>query len=716
MPGMTKDEQRKMKSSCKRGYAKALKAAARERKAAERAAKKAEMAARRAYNIQEKAFLKAEAEWHAQRQAEGRLIELPAVVFRDGTVKHIEPVDVIAVLESYADAMCVDVEHNGYDLGDNRYELRTIQLGGEEIAVVLDALDENQLALASYGLRIAKVLHAFSAMADLSPVIKAGLIGFKEAWGKMVDGVLLAKLTDPKLSGSDANGLKDLSHDLLKEYATAPAAEVEKNKLFRAMGCLIDTKPDTPPERNGWNMVNRFSETMARYAGSDVLDLAAVIRVLPELPVDESVLTRERRYQEICAPLNLYGFKLDKGHVKLKILENEAERAEHLSNIQVLSYGTIENPSSPDTGAKIIAQYPDVELEVSEKTGKPSASKASLAAVKDNGTESGILAQEILAYRHNVTQLGLLLRPLEILCDYGDGRMRPTTLTINADTGRSSMVRPNGQQFSRQGGIRKCVVADEGYVRFNADFSGCEIRVAAALSGDWGLLEAETSLMCHLCKSDPCACGKSHTGLHWLAAHLTFGEGAVKEHRYKSKAVIFRKLFGGAPDSEVAEQIARTFDTQIAPVYKAWDDWLRKCWYDGRRIWRDYSEGENYSLDIPGQRRYAIYQTFNGRQIYATKGAHAAGNYAIQGTARELLVEALVRFWVEVEAHPEWGVTTVAPIHDEVLGFCKVEYFKEVTAALQRAMTISDLSVPGHPIVIECDPELEPCTYWEDSS
>lgn len=713
---MTKDEARRMKSSCKKGYALALRAAAREVRAKEREALKAERAALRVRQAEEKAFLKAEGEWHAQRQAEGRLIDLPAVVLRDGTVQSVSLIQAVEIADSYADRMCLDVETSGYDLGHSKFELRTIQVGGEEMAVVLDALDPLQREIASYALKSAKILHAHSAMADLSPSIKAGLIGFKEAWGKMVDSVILAKLTDPKMSGSDANGLKDLAHDLLREYATAPAAEKEKNALFRAMGCLIDTKSDTPPERNGWYMVNRFSETMIRYAGSDVLDLAAVIRMLPELPVDESVLNRERKYQEICAALNLYGFALDRDHVKSKIEEHESSKSEHLSNIYVLSNGKIGNPSSPDVGQKILEMYPDVELAVSDKTGKPSASKNSLSAVKGNGTESGILADQILGYRHDVTTLGLLLRPLETLCDEGDGRMRPTTLTINADTGRSSMVRPNGQQFSRQGGIRKCVVADPGYVRFNADFSGCEIRVAAALSGDWGLLEAETSSMCHLCKSDPCSCGKKHTGLHWLAAHLTFGEEAVKEHRYKSKAVIFRKLFGGAPDSEVAQQIADTFDTKIAPVYKAWDDWLRKCWYDGRRIWRDFSDGENYSLDIPGQRRYAIYQTFNGRQIYATKGAHATGNYAIQGTARELLVEALVRFWADVEAHPEWGVTTVAPIHDEVLGFCREEHFEAVTASLQRAMTVSDLSVPGHPVVIECDPELTPATYWEDSS
>jgi hypothetical protein len=71
------------------------------------------------------------------------------------------------------------------------------------------------------------------------------------------------------------------------------------------------------------------------------------------------------------------------------------------------------------------------------------------------------LFREIGRYRKEDTKLGLLLRPLEALCDHGDGRMRPTVYTIEASTGRASCVRPNGMQFSRQGGIRACVVAGE---------------------------------------------------------------------------------------------------------------------------------------------------------------------------------------------------------------------------------------------------------------
>lgn len=253
------------------------------------------------------------------------------------------------------------------------------------------------------------------------------------------------------------------------------------------------------------------------------------------------------------------------------------------------------------------------------------------------------------------------------------------------------------------------------YVLLNADFEGCEIRVAAALSGDRSLLEAETSTRCHACCSDPCSCGKEHTGLHWLAAHLTFGEAATKENRYKCKAVIFRKLFGGAPDSEVAQQIADTFDTQIAPVYKAWDDWLRKCYYDGSMVYRDFEQGENYRVAIDGTRK-GIYRAYTGRNIYVTKGAHAFGNGAIQGTARELLVDGALRWRKEVRSHPEWGVKAFLPIHDEALTWVKEEYFDEAIAALKRCMETDVLSSPGFPVHIGADPTLERYTYWPDSS
>jgi hypothetical protein len=471
------------KAKAKAAVAAAKEAAKAERKAAQAAAREqrailaAEARARRAAERLE--AIAAAKRAKIDEAAEG-YCDLPAVVLRDGTVKHIDGVTCVEVIDKYLGALGVDVEHSGYDVGDKRYELRTVQLGGKEMTVVLDPADERQAAIIKWALGAAEKLHAFAAVADLIPLVLAGFTDWESAWGKMFDGVLYVKLTDPRLAGSEANGLKDLSRDLLREYAVSPAAEKDKNALFKAIGCNINTDSSTPAEKNGWNMVDKRAVVMIRYAGSDVLDLAAVLEALPSLPVSQEVLTRERECQALCARVALDGFALDHAHITAKIEEHEASKAEHRSNVEILTGGKIVNPSAPGAGAALIELWPHLAsvLDRSEDTGEPSAAKKSLAKIQGDGIE-WITAQEILAYRHDVTTLSLLLRPLESLCVNGDSRMRPTVYTINADTGRMSCVRPNGQQFCYTSAMD--ILTDQGWKAF-PEVDGSE-RVAQWSAG-----------------------------------------------------------------------------------------------------------------------------------------------------------------------------------------------------------------------------------------
>lgn len=746
-------EDRHLASVNRKGYARGRKLAEREHAMARKEILKAERAVARVLKAQEQAFLKAEDQYHAQREAEGQLIELPAMVLRDGTVKSVDTQTAMQILDAHADHMYLDCETSGYWIGHREYELRTVQLGGEHVALVLDADDEVQVTLAAYGLRLARKLSAHSAMADIIPVVVAGLVEWDPAWGKMHDSIIYAKLTDPKLSNSEADKLKELASDLLREYAVSPAAEQAKDKLFKAMGCKLKLDATDPREVNGWYRVNKFSETMIRYAGSDVLDLAAVLRVLPTVeeaytfPFDSprerrdvarKVIDRERAVQGVAARVAHEGFRLDPGHIESKITEHETHRDELRAAIEEFTEGKITNPSASsgknNVALALCEMYPGLseKLERSEKTGLPSAAKPSLEKLTGNGPEV-ILAKSILSYRHDVTNLGLLLRPLKILCDEGDGRMRPIVYTINADTGRMSCVRPNGQQFSRQGGIRASVIADPGYLMVNADLRGCEILVGAALSGDMNLLEAETSLKCWRCGSmcdskegkncPQCGPGNGAMGLHWMAAISAFGLGATKEHRYWCKRVIFSKLFGGSAAAgarqvgipvQESQKIHDAFEA-IAPVYAAWDRWLRQCYYDGSVVWRDFEKGENYRYQIPGQSKRGIFRAYSGRQIYIN-APHAFGNYAIQGTARELLVDGMLRFHEECLVHPEWGASAIMPIHDELLCWVKAEYKDDAVKVLRQCMTTSVLSSPGFPVRVDADPELGNHAFWIDSS
>lgn len=686
--------------------------------------RKIEQAAARVRKAQEREQAKIDAKLKKIADAQGGLVELPAAVFRSGRVVHVSLKDAWAVLEGYLKHLFLDVEHSGYPIGHKLYELRTVQLGGEECAIVFDAADAKQMEVASLALSMAEKITSHSSAADNIPLVHAGYISWDEIWSKTHNSVLYLKLIDPKLSGSEANALKEAAADLLGKYAISPQAEKDKNALFRAMGCLTETSITTPPDKNGWNMVDKRAYVMLVYAGSDVLDLAAIMRVLPELPVDNSVLERERWFDAKCSRIGLDGFPLDEAHIKEKIAEYEKSKIDSQQKVFILSYGRISNPSSPEVVSVLKEQYPEIDFTIKDKKTKEfkdSAAKAVLerVAAQAKDADPGLfhLCKQIIEYRHCVTTLGLLLRPLENLCEHGDGRMRPTVYTINADTGRTSCVRPNGQQFSRQGGIRACVCAECGYVMCNADLQGCEIRVGAALSGDWGLYEAEVSPMCYYCNENPCGCGNKHTGLHWKTAHTAYGQNATYENRYNAKRGTFTKLFGGGVEMAAQQVYCDVKDMQrlfeafnsIAPVYVAWDDWLRKCFYEGKMVWRDYEKGENFAQDIEGRKR-GIYRTYSGRNIYVN-APHAFSNYAIQGTARELLLDGVIRW-----SYGPWGHLPILPIHDEMLLWVKEADFEPATAYLQQSMESTILSSPGHVVHIGADPELKRYHYWPDSS
>ena len=621
---------------------------------------------------------------------EGPVIKLPAIVARvpDGppVVRPCTLDQAVQVAGWYLDALCVDVEHSGFPVSHADYELRLVQLGGEQAAAVFDPDDPPQRAAIADLLGRARKLHAHSAAADLVPLERAGLGDPGALWARMEDSVLLAKLSDPGLAGSDENELKKLSADLLGDYAVSPAAEKARAELFRSGKWLTETKALTPKAKSGWAMVRKGCETFTRYAGSDVLDLAAVVRALPR--PDEQVLARERQFQAMCARVAHSGFRLDPDHVRSEIGLFTARRdlAQQLVNGLCPD---ITNPSSTKEVPEALAKL-GVPLGVTP-AGKASAAKTELELLANQpGYVHAGLLKSILEYRHCVTTLGLLLEPLSVLCERGDGRMRPVVYTINADTGRTSCVRPNGQQFSRQGGIRACVIADEGMLGISADFAGVEIRVAAALSGDMGLLAAE------LDGQDHEACADHRHGLHWMAAKMAWGEGATKENRYAAKRIIFSKLFGGSAKAgsrqtgvpyEAALAVHRAFE-QIAPGYAEWD----------RRM-RAYADA--------GNRAFTAY---SGRTIWLPKGrSHAAGNYAIQGSARELLVDGTLAW-----DRTRWGNLPLLPIHDELLTFVPEDEAAEAREALKACMRNQRFyEMFGVPIEAAAD---EPFRAWPDSS
>jgi DNA polymerase I-like protein with 3'-5' exonuclease and polymerase domains/phage/plasmid-associated DNA primase len=611
----------------------------------------------------------------ARRAVAGESTPLPALVDRAGTITELTPASAGAELTSVlrrTGALTVDVETAGYPVGHPDYALRTVQLGDEQAAVVLDPTDPAQADVIRAALVAAPRLHAHSATADLVPLVDTGLAD-ESVWDRMYDTVIPAKLADPSSTGSDP-GLKQLAEAVLGDLAVAPTADKARSALFKVNGWLTDTKAITPVERSGWAQVDPTCATMIRYAASDVLDTAALATRLPCLPAE--VIARERAVQRITARVAHRGLRVDREQVTR--LEAEHTPAMAAAGERIRRLG-VDNPGSDRQLAvrleELGVSLPRTTPSTKHPDGQPSVAAGVLETFRDAPGEAGRLVAAVLDYRHHETVLSTFLEPYRVLCERGDGRARPTIYTLGTDTGRMSCVRPNLQQLPREGGVRACITADPGYVLVSADFSGVEIRVMAALSQDPELIKIL----------------REGADLHAMVAEQAFGPGWTKADRYTAKRGVFGWAYGGGVPSlarqvGVSESImAAIVDSLqlVAPAYVSWADEVKRQVRAG-------------AIQMP---------VYSGRTIHLPRQyPHKAPNYCVQGTARELLVDALLA-WEQTR----WGGGVVLPVHDEIVAVVPEQDAVEASAELVRCMT---RELYGIAIIAEAD---EPAFAWRDS-
>lgn len=605
--------------------------------------------------------------------------DLPAVIDRSGSVVGCSTSQAVehvraAMLRSEG-RLTMDVETSGYPLGFDDYRLKTVQLGDSELAVVFDSSDDGQAVAIAKLLYEADVLVAHSMQADIIPLVDAGLIGWDEAWDKADDTVLRAKLTDPALTGSDPS-LKQIAKTMLGSDAVSPKAEQAKNELFARMKWLVNPEDDTAPERNGWHQVDPRCKTMIVYAASDVLDTAYLDGLL-HWPSD-AVRDRERLTQRMCARVALDGLPLREEQLRERIEHHEREKAARETEARE-HYGIIKLGSSKEKIAAFESRgvvLPRTDPTTKFPNGQPSIKDAVLIKLSSREDEVGDLARHIQDYQGHKTALGLQLLPNLLRIARGDGRVRSTVYTLGTNTGRMSSVRRNLQQISKEGGIRPTIGADPGYALINADFSGVEIRVAAALSQD-------PTLMAFLAEG---------RDLHEEIARQVWGDSYTKMRRYQAKGAVFGRLYGAGIQT-VADQVGLEVGMAHA-VIDVLDDLTPRLKAWGNELKGMVKQGMTH------------FPTPAGRIIHLPKEfPHKVVNYAVQGTARELTVDAMVKWYAT-----KWGDCLIVPVHDELDVMVPEDEAEEASRVLVECMTSE---IGGVKIVAEAK---TPSTYWKDAS
>jgi DNA polymerase I-like protein with 3'-5' exonuclease and polymerase domains len=100
------------------------------------------------------------------------------------------------------------------------------------------------------------------------------------------------------------------------------------------------------------------------------------------------------------------------------------------------------------------------------------------------------------------------------------------------------------------------------------------------------------------------------------------------------------------------------------------------------------------------------FPTYAGRVVHLDQAfPHKAPNFCIQGSARELLVDALVRW-----SQTPWGDRVLLPVHDELVVVVPEAEAEAATAALVECMASS---LYGVEIKAEAS---QPSFSWKDAA
>ncbi len=262
-----------------------------------------------------------------------------------------------------------------------------------------------------------------------------------------------------------------------------------------------------------------------------------------------------------------------------------------------------------------------------------------------------------------------------------DGRIHGTFNQTITATGRISSTEPNLQNIPIRNelgqGIRKALVANEGCVFLDADYSQIELRLLAHLSGDENLIEAY----------------KSDADIHKITASKVFHtplDEVTKEQRRNAKAVNFGIVygissFGLSQDLSISRKEAGEYIKQYFATYPKVKEFLDRTVRQAKM--------DGYTTTMFARRR-PIPELASSNFMQRAFGERAAMNAPIQGTAADIIKIAMIR--VE-KALREAGVDAriVLQVHDELLVESAAADAARVAEILKAEMTgAADVKVP----------------------
>ncbi|MDQ3093750.1 MAG: DNA polymerase I [bacterium] len=235
-----------------------------------------------------------------------------------------------------------------------------------------------------------------------------------------------------------------------------------------------------------------------------------------------------------------------------------------------------------------------------------------------------------------------------------NGRLHTTFHMTIAPTGRLSSQDPNLQnipirtELGRE--LRQGFIAESGNVLVSGDYSQFELRIAAAMSGDEGMIDAFNS----------------DRDVHTETAALVSGIDAkdvTKAQRYAAKAVNFGILYGQGTHG-LSEGTGMSYADAKAFIAKYFE--VRPKLKDMIERFRDQAKNKGFVETIAGRRKPT--PDVQSSNFMVREGAlRAAINMPIQGGAADFTKMAMVA----VDSKLPSSAVQILQIHDSILIECK---------------------------------------------
>lgn len=431
--------------------------------------------------------------------------------------------------------------------------------------------------------------------------------------------------------------------------------------------------------KNQLSMSDIPVEDVAEYAAEDAdvtLQLARLLRGEIAKTGQEKLLAEmEFPLVHVLADMEFHGVKIDTDSLAEISKEMEGQVGRATEEIHRMAGGAF-NINSPKQLGEVLFDRLGLPARKKTKTGYSTD-----VSVLESLQGKHPVIDEILRYRMLTKLKGTYVDALPKLIHPRTGRVHTSYNQAVAATGRLSSTDPNLQNIpirSEAGReIRRAFVAEnEEFVILSADYSQIELRLAAEMSGDEGLLAAF-------------AAGED---IHTSTAMRLFdlpADAVTSEQRRRAKTTNFGILYGISAFG-LAQRLGIDNNDAKDLIDLYFEKYPRINEYIARTI--AFAKEYGYVETLRGRRRYIPEINASNRNVRSF-AERTAINAPIQGTAADMIKLAMIRVHEELRrGFPKSRM--IMQVHDELVFEAHRDEVEELRSmVIERMRTAMKLRV-----------------------